>query len=173
MNMKQKLAEKLKLRTNPDYDHSLDPDVDQPAFWSPITATNDLVKLANAALDVAQAVNDAMARKTRVTIEHRQVRRQIEQLEKELIYADPLTPTEAKTVKLVEAAVYRRAEAAGRMDEYEALLTEQQGLEDIILECEAHIENGLMWNKVNQNVSENIKTALSFYKDEKRRAYQF
>lgn len=169
---KRRLADELRLRVNPHFDHSIDPDENEFAFWNPVSATNDLVKLANAALEIAQVVSDSMSEKVQVRVRRKELERQIDDIEKRLLVDDPPSPSETKTTKLVAAAIERRALASGQIDALSDLREMLQRLERRELELEAQVEAGLMWSKTNEKVSENIKTALAFYKDERKRAYQ-
>lgn len=173
MTTKRRLADDLRVPVNPLYDHDVDPEENPYQFWNPVSATNTLVVLANAALEVAQAVNDEMAARTATWRRKKEVEKEIERLEQRLIVKDPLTPTEAKTIKLVSAAVWRRAIDQGVEEALQALYDERDALDEQHHEHDERIEAGLMWNKTNEKVSDNIKTALSFYKDERKRAYQY
>lgn len=168
---KRRLADELRLRTNPHYDHDVDPAENEFQFWNPVSATNDLIKLANSALEIAQVVSDAMTEKVKVKVDRNLLERRIESIEKQLLVEEPPSPSETKTTKLVAAAIERRAAASGRGEELYALRQELAALEDRAVELEGTVDTGMMWSKTNEKVSENIKTALSFYKDERKRAY--
>lgn len=170
---KRKLAEELRLKVNPHFDHEVDPEENEFAYWNPVSATNDLIKLANAALEVTQAVTDALQEKTQVRLKRKQLEREIDTLEKQLLVFDPPSPSETKTTKLVAAAIERRALESDQAERLTALREQCFALERKELELEGHVDVGMMWAKTNEKVSDNIKTALAFYKDEKRRAYQF
>lgn len=170
---KRPLAEELKIRVNPQFDHDVDPDQNEFAYWNPVSATNDLIKLANASLDITQAITDAMRERTQLQVELRKVARQIEEAEHHVLVEDPLTPTEAKTLKTVAAALERRFVAQGYVDRVHELQQTKHALEDRIDKLDDRIAAGHAWNKTNERVSDNLKTALSFYKDERKRAYQF
>lgn len=167
------MADDLRLPTNPHYDHDVEPEQNEFAFWNPVSATNTLILLANAALEVAQAVNDEMSARTATWRRKKDIEKQIDAVEQQLIVKDPLTPTEAKTLKLVSAAIWRRAMDQGVTEQLQALYDERDRLEEEHHAHDERIEAGLMWNKTNEKVSDNVKSALSFYKDERRRAYQF
>jgi hypothetical protein len=169
---KRRLADELRLRTNPHYDHDVDPAENEFEFWNPVSATNDLIKLANSALEIAQVVSDAMTEKVKVKVQRKLLERQIDAIEKKLLVEDPPSPSETKTTKLVAAAIERRAAESGKGEELYTLRKELAELEDREAELEGTVDTGMMWAKANEKVSENIKTALSFYKDERKRAYQ-
>ena len=173
MTIKKRLADDLRVPVNPLYDHDVDPEENPYQFWNPVSATNTLVVLANAALEVAQAVNDEMSARTATWRRKKDIEKEIERCEQQLIVNDPLSPTEAKTIKLVAAAIWRRALDQDVHTMLEALHNERTLLEERQHEHDERIEAGLMWNKTNEKVSDNIKTALSFYKDERKRAYQY
>lgn len=170
---KRRLADELRLRTNPHYDHEVDPSENEFEFWNPVSATNDLIKLANSALEIAQVVSDAMSEKVKIKVQRKLLERQIDAIEKQLLVEEPPSPSETKTTKLVGAAIERRAAASGRGEELYELRQQLAELEDREVELEGTVDQGMMWAKANEKVSENIKTALSFYKDERKRAYQF
>jgi hypothetical protein len=168
---KRRLADELRLRTNPHYDHDVDPEENEFQFWNPVSATNDLIKLANSALEIAQVVSDAMTEKVQVKVQRKILERKIESLESQLLVEEPASPSETKTTKLVTAAIQRRAAASGRGEELYTLKQQLADLESREVELEGTVDTGMMWAKANEKVSENIKTALSFYKDERKRAY--
>lgn len=169
---KRRLSEELRIRTNPHYDHDVDPAENEFEFWNPVSATNDLIKLANSALEIAQVVSDAMAEKVKVKVQRKLLERQIDQVERRLLVEEPASPSETKTTKLVAAAIDRRAAESGVGEELYKLRQQLAALEDRELELEGTVDQGMLWTKANEKVSENIKTALSFYKDERKRAYQ-
>lgn len=173
MTTKRRLADDLRVPVNPLYDHDVDPEENPYQFWNPVSATNTLIVLANAALEVSQAVSDEMAARTQTWRRKKEVEKEIDRLEQQLIVNDPLTPTEAKTNKLVAAAVWRRAIDQGMQETLQDLYAERDRLEELHHEHDERIDAGLMWNKTNERVSDNVKTALSFYKDERKRSYQY
>lgn len=173
MTTKKALADQLRIPVNPQYNHDAPPEENEFALWNPVSATNSLIVLANAALDVAQAISDEMADRLQTWRTKKDVERRIDEMEQRLLVKDPLSPTEAKTLKLVSAAVWRRALAEGVSQELQALYDERQALEEALQEHDQRIEAGLMWNKTNEKVSDNVRSALSFFKDERKRAYQF
>lgn len=170
---KRRLVDELRVRVNPEYDHDVDPEENPYVYWNPVTATNDLVKLANAALEITQAITDAMQERTKLEVALRAVTRELERHEHNLLIDNPLTPTEAKTLKTVAAAIQSRAHMAGAFDHIEVLRSKQAELEDRIVVLKERIDAGHAWNKTNERVSDNLKTALAFYKDERKRAYQY
>lgn len=165
--------DELRIRVNPEFDHDIDPDQNEFAYWNPVSATNDLIKLANAALEITQAISDAIMEKTQLEIELKAVTRELEDLENHALVEDPLTPTEAKTLKTVAAALERRYAVQGYTEVVRELKTKRDALADRMVKAEGKISAGHVWNKTNERASDNIKTALSFYKDERKRAYQF
>jgi len=173
LEAKKAFVDELRIRVNPQFDHDIDPDQNEFAYWNPVSATNDLIKLANAALDVTQAITDGMRERTQLQTELRKVTRLIDQVEHHVLVEDPLTPTEAKTLKTVAAALERRFVSQGYADKVHELQTTRHELEDRIAKLTDRIDAGHAWNKTNERVSDNLKTALSFYKDERKRAYQF
>lgn len=170
---KRPLAEELRVRVNPEFDHEIEPEQNAFAYWNPVSATNDLIKLANAALEITQAITDAMRERTQLKVELRQVNRQLEDLENLVLVDDPLTPTEAKTLKTVAAALERRFQVQGYEEGARTLRDKRDTLTDRIMKLDDRIEAGHAWNKTNERVSDNLKTALAFYKDERKRAYQY
>lgn len=170
---KPTLSDQLRIRVNPEFDHDVDPDANDAAYWNPVSAVNDLIKLANAALEITQMVTDTMRERTKVQVELKNVERDIESLERHVVVEDPLTPTEAKSNKTIAAALQRRYEHQGYEDRVSELRTKRDNLEDQLYKLQSRIEAGHTWNKTNERVSDNLKVALSFYKDERRRAYQF
>jgi uncharacterized coiled-coil DUF342 family protein len=170
---KRPLADELRIRVNPEFDHEVEPDQNEFAYWNPVSATNDLIKLANAALEITQAITDAMRDRTQLKVELRQVNRELEELDNLVLVNDPLTPTEAKTLKTVSAALERRFQVQGYEDAAKALRAKRDALLDRIEKLDDRIDAGHAWNKTNERVSDNLKTALSFFKDERKRAYQY
>jgi hypothetical protein len=169
---KRRLVDELRVRVNPEYDHEVDPVENPYEYWNPVTATNDLVKLANATIEITQVIADAMRERTRAELSLRKVNRELEVLEHSLLVDHPLSPTEAKTLKTVAAAVQSRVYTAGIVAEFQTLRTLQAQQEDLLLTLQERIDVGHAWNKATERVSDNLKTALAFYKDERKRAYQ-
>lgn len=170
---KKTLYEELRIRVNPRFDHDIEPEENEFAYWNPVSATNDLIKLANSTLEITQAITDAMRERTQLHIELRQVSREIEEVENHVQVEDPLTPTEAKTLKTIAAALQRRVSMQGYDEHMKKLRDRKDSISDRIDKLDDRIEAGHAWNKTGERVSDNIKTALSFYKDERKRAYQF
>jgi uncharacterized coiled-coil DUF342 family protein len=170
---KKTLYEQLRLRVNPEFDHDIEPEDNQFAYWNPVSATNDLIKLANSTLEITQAITDAMRERTKLTIALREVSRELEDVENTVMVQEPLSPTEAKTLKTISAALERRFETQGYVDHVRKLKDKRDKLNDEIEKLDDRIEAGHAWNKTSERVSDNLKTALSFFKDERRRAYQF
>jgi hypothetical protein len=173
MSDSKKLSDDLRIRVNPEFDHEADPDANEFAFWNPVSATNDLIKLANAALEITQAVTDAMQERTRLKIDLRNAERDLEALERAVMVSEPLSPTEAKSNKTISGALQRRFESEGYAESVGELRAKRDRLEDRIEKLQDRIDAGHFWLKTNERVSDNVKTALAFYKDERRRAYQF
>lgn len=173
MSAKQSLAAELRIRVNPEYNHEVDPEENEFAFWNPVSATNDLIRHANAALDITQALSDALQERTKLKIQLKNVERDIEALERAVMVADPLTPTEAKSNKTISAALQRRYEHQGYEEAVGELRTQRDTLEDRLEKLQERIDAGHFWNKTLERISDNIKTALAFYKDERKRAYQY
>jgi hypothetical protein len=166
-------ANTLRIRVNPVYDHEADPESQEFAYWNPVSATNDLIKLANAALETTQVITDAMRKRTMLKIQLRAIEGELETLEHTVLVAEPLSPTEAKTLKTVAAALERRFESQGYQDAAHSLQHKRNAVLNEITKLDDRISAGHEWNKTNERVSDNIKTALSFFKDERKRAYQF
>lgn len=170
---KSSMADQLKVRVNPEFDHEIDPEQNEFAYWNPVSAVNDLVRLANAALDITQSITDDMQERMRLQQTLRELNRQLDTVENHVLVEDPLTPTEAKTLKTVSAALERRFVSQGYSEEVAKVKAERDKVADKIAKLDDRIDAGHVWNKTNERVSDNIKTALAFYKDERRRAYQY
>lgn len=170
MTKPRKLADELRIRVNPHYDHDVEPSENEIQYWNPVSATNDLIKLANAAIDVAQRISDTMREKTRVTLERRTAEHELEDLERRLLVGEPPTASEAKSTKLTNAAIDRRAKEQGELEKLTGLRTRLRALDAEVERAQSTIDTGYMWMKANERMSDNIKSALSFYKDERRRS---
>ena len=144
VHMKKSLADDLKVRVNPEYDHDIDPDANDFAYWNPVSATNDLIKLANSALQITQAITDAMQDRMRLNIELRNIERDLETLERAVMVADPLTPTEAKSNKTISGALQRRFEDQGYADSVSELRSKRDKLEDRIDKLQELIDAGVL-----------------------------
>ena len=167
--MRADYAEKLKIKVNPHYDHDIPPEENEFTYWNPVSANNDLMKLANAAIDITQQSTQAMRERTTARAKLRETRWKREQIERKLLAGEPLKPAEAKTLKTVGAAVLARAWAdpdkAAALSGYEE--TEEK-LEREVETLSGKIDEWQTWLKTVEQVSDNIKTALAFYKDERR-----
>lgn len=169
MAERRKLSQELRIRVNPTYDHDVAPEENEFQYWNPVSATNDLIKLANAALDTAQRISDSMRAKTELATEKRELENLLDSLERELLVKEPPSASEAKSLKLINAAIERRAKEQGKERELKELRNELQVLESDMEREQSVIDTGFMWLKANERMSDNIKSALSFYKDERRR----
>ena len=168
---KRRFAEELKVRTNPHYDHNVDPSENEVDFWNPVSATNDLIKVANATLELTAQISRDMTLRLRVKTRRKQVEHDLEQFERALLVAEPPSAAETKTNKLVAAAVERRAKSAGTLGKYHEMLQELTELSSDDMAIESRIDRAQLWLKTAERLSDNIKTALSFYKDERRNEY--
>lgn len=165
---KKSLRERMEIKVNPHYDLDLPPEDQDFSYWNPVSATNDLLKLSNIAIELTQSASAAIRERLEVRVTRKQKIREIETIEKQLLVEEPPSPSEVKTSKLVEAAIDRRALAAGRAEPLDALRREVGSLEDRERMLDDKVDSLMLWIKINEKVCDNIKTALSFYKDERR-----
>jgi Mg2+ and Co2+ transporter CorA len=170
MSAPRRLADELRIRVNPEYDHAVEPEDNPIQYWNPVSATNDLIKLANAALDVAQNISDAMRSKVTNMATKRDLEAELDALERELLVKEPPTTAEAKSLKLTQAAIERRAKEHGSLERLQELRKKLLELDRTIEKQQTAIDVGYMWLKANERMSDNIKSALAFYKDERRRS---
>jgi hypothetical protein len=164
-------ADELRIRTNPHYDHAREPEENPVDYWNPVSATNDLIKVANATLEITSHVSKDMKDLMTVRTRRKQLERDIEAFERDLLVKEPPATGETKSTKLVAAAIERRATAAGTLPQYLAMLTELAQLAQDEVRLDSRIERGHLWLKTAERLSDNIKTALSFYKDERKHDY--
>jgi hypothetical protein len=170
MSEPRRFSNELRIRVNPAYDHEVEPEENPIQYWNPVSATNDLIKLANAALETAQRISDSMREKTSLTLQKRDLEASLDSFERELLVGEPPTASEAKSLKLINAAVARRANEKGQGDKLKSMQTQLSNVEREIERQQGIIDTGFMWLKANERMSDNLKSALSFYKDERRRS---
>lgn len=166
---KPKLAQTLKILTNPDYNHD-DPEANDVGFWNPVAASNDLIKISNAVLEVVEAVGEATKRRVDAQRFLREAKQAQEAVEHDMLNLKPMSTNEAKTSKTIEAVILKRLQETNRLEEWEKH-KETISQQTAIIERETSvIETGHMWLKVADRMSQNIQSALAFYREEVRRA---
>jgi hypothetical protein len=174
-------AAEFRVKTNPDYDHDAvefdhdNTDQNEFRFWNPVSAVNDLIKLANGALELAAAMSEAVQARAAAKLAKAQAEADLAAFEHRLIAADELTPTEAKSNKTIEAALALRAQNGGAATQlvYRTLKDAVTKEQEVIDRMTARADALDMWFKANERASNNLTNALSFYKDERKRAYKY
>lgn len=168
---KRSFADELKIRVNPHYDHTVDPENNEFSYWNPVSANNDLVKMANATLEITSQISQDMAVLLKVRVAKKEAEHLLEVFERDLLVKEPPSASETKTNKLVAAAVQRRAVAAGLVETYTNLVDTIHQSDQAEMKLNNRIDRAHLWLKTAERVSDNIKTALSFYKDERKHDY--
>lgn len=169
MAEKVPIATRLRVRVNPEYDHEVDPEENEVAYVNPVALNNDLVRLGNEMPVLAEARVNALRSISKLRLSKRKVERQLEDLEEELLRDDPLSSTEAKSLKTISAAVALRVKKVGNTTHPE-LRKQIRVFEDQIDEQESIAKSAQLYWETAEKICENIKTHLSYVKDEKRRS---
>jgi hypothetical protein len=160
------LPERIKIPVNPTYDLEVDPSENEFAYVNPVSLTNQLIVLANEGITLAEIRTGAERKIAELKLERRKVERAIEDLEERLLRDEPLSPSEAKSLKTIGAAVARRVLQAGEQETFETLRGKLRALDDQIEQQQQLANRSRIYTDTVEQVSENIKTALSYIKRE-------
>lgn len=168
----------LKIRVNPEYDpedtgYPKDVD-DRPhdanefMLVNHVQLANKVIILANAHTEVTSAMSEAIEEKKHAKKRLSEVEAKVEDRESRLIADEPLAPSEAKSLKTIEAAVRSRAHRKGYdqiLDEWREQIRQLKSTAD---ECEADIRQGEVWAKAAITALDASKTYLAWFKDERK-----
>lgn len=171
--MSKPLPDRMRIVTNPHFDLEIDPSENEFAYVNPVALNNDLIKLANEMITLAEAKVEAIKAIQKLKLERKKLERALDDLEQQLLRDDPLSPSEAKSLKTIAAAAARRAKESGHLATIDELRAKIRAVEDQIDKHDAIIRTSDIYWDTAERVSENIKTHLSFVKDEKKRAYAY
>lgn len=166
------LAPQMRILTNPQFDDSVDPQENEFAYVNPVRLNNDLIKLANHMLTLAEAKVEAVKAVKKARFQKRKLQREQDDLERQLLRDQPLAPSEAKSLKTIAAATMRRVQAEGFDQAWAAREAEIRACEDVIDHQDTIIETSTIYWDTADKMTESIKTHLSYVKDEARRAQQ-
>ena len=158
----------LMIPTNPEYDWEVDPNT-QFDFVNPVVLNNKLMQHANAAITVTQAIVTANRKLNDLESKRVLLETELEDLEQKVLAKQPPTPAEAKTLKQLGAYIIRMMEQADDPSDYARYLQVKDELSGMAKEMAEHrmsVDNGRQVFQMLKMLSEEIKTHLSFVKNE-------
>lgn len=168
---KETPADRMRVRTNPAFDQDLDPQEQEWAYVNPVALNNDLVKIGNEMLTLASAMVQAINDNKKLRLEKKKLQRLQDDFETGLLASDPLNPSEGKNLKSTAAAIARRV----KQGQHSALVEERtkkiREYEDGIERNEDIIKTAKIYWDTAEKLSENLKTHLSWVKDERKRGF--
>lgn len=159
----------LTLPVNPAYDFSLDPE-DQLPYANPVALNNSLVYLANSMASIAERLSSAMARVAELKGLIQVETQHMDQLSRALLVAEPLSASESKSLKTIEAAVQSRAKANGVGDTLDELRERVVQLEVQLHDAETKVARYRLYWETADRLSRNVTNHLSYVKDERRQS---
>lgn len=164
-------ADIMRIRTNPHFQLDEDPNEQEWAYVNPVQLSNDLIVIANEMLVLAEESSKAIKDNQKARLEKKKLERLLEDLETDYLAKDPLTPSEAKSLKTIAAAIERRiVQGAAHLTQYRVWKSSARDLEDRMDRNEAIIRAAKLYWETAEKVSSNITVKLSWEKDERRRA---
>lgn len=161
---------RLRIRVNPAFDLERDPSAQDAVYVDPDALNNDLITIANEMVRLAEIEVAAMQENKQLRLRKRKLERILTEFETRLMAEDPLSPTEAKSLKLTAAAVLRRVADGGYTAWVEQRRTRLAQLENRIAENAETIQMAKLYWETAERLSDNIKTHLAYVKEERRRA---
>lgn len=159
----------MRIRTNPAFVDDVDPTEQEWAYVNPVALNNDLITIANEMLTLAEASVGAINANKTFRLERKKLQRAQDDFETSLLAIDPLNPAEGKNLKTTAAAIERRIKQGQYSAEVDARVKRIRELEDAIDRNDDIIKTAKFYWDTADKVSDNIKTHLSFVKDERRR----
>lgn len=162
-------ADRMRIRTNPHYQLDVDPTEQEWAYVNPVQLNNDLITIGNELLTLAELSALAIKDNRRLRLGKRKLEREQEDFETRLIAEDPLSPSEAKSLKTIAAAIQRRVQQQQLTQEVSDRITKIRTLEDEIERNDTIIKTAKLYYDAGDKVCDNITVHLSYVKDERRR----
>lgn len=158
------VADRLRVKVNPEYDHDEPPESQEFAYVNPVALNNDLIKIANEMLALADASVAAQKKVVKAKLEKRKLERELEGIEEDLLRDDALSPSEAKSLKTIQAAVARRAKENDKLAKIAQLRVSIAQLEDVIETQHATVSIAKLYWDTADRLGDNIKIHLSYVK---------
>jgi hypothetical protein len=163
------VSNKLLIPTNPDYD--VDGAEPTAELANPVTVNNQQVLFANEAIRVTQDHVALNRDRTRLKLELKATRRAKDAIVRDLLRRfPPGSANDTKTLKLLDAYVWRKAEEFNEAERLRLLEEEEQHLEDEIERLEDEGHNKALAMAALKLASQNAMTFLSYVKDEAKRS---
>lgn len=167
--MPEKFGDELRLDFNEQYQWDCDP-YGQPEAFNPVHTNNKLLVIANAMITVTQRVTKNQKQLRKLRTERRSLADAVETVEREILVTAPPKAAQVRTLKMQAAYIDTQAielKLDGKLKQARDRLL---ALDDQIEDVETEIKNDRMWFETMKLEGEHIKTFLSYYKDEARRA---
>lgn len=159
------MLEDLVIPVNPDYTFAEDPD-GQEEYANPVTVSNQVVALSNAASKVAAIIVNC----NKQLVEARQVlavaEDAMEDFEQELLGRFQASTADRKSNKLLEAYIRRVAFEQGHAEEHRALRDKHRDAAHAVARLEVKVDSSRQVWQVLKLKGELAQTYLSFKKHE-------
>lgn len=168
---KETPADRMKIRTNPAFDKNVDPQEQEWAYVNPVALNNDLITIGNEMISLAEIMVGCIKENQQLRLDKKKLQRKQDDFETKLIAEDELSPSEGKNLKTTAAAIAKRVKQRQFGTEVSDRLEKIRQLEDQIDKNEEIIKSAKLYWDTAERVSENIKTHLSWKKDEKKRGF--
>ncbi len=169
--MKPSLAQQLQVLVNPSFDHAVEPEDQETSYVSPVRLANELVRISNVMVDVSKGIAILTERRNTLKSQKRILEDARASLERDLLRDVALTPSEAKSLKTIEAAVASRALIAGVEDQFATWDEAISGLSGELDEVQAKLDVYRTYLEVGERVTDNLRSVLSFQKQEWKAAH--
>lgn len=165
------LLENLQIPVNPNYDWNKDPS-EQANYFNPVTLCNREVAYANKIIEIASKLAAANKQLAVARLRARTVRREITRIEAGLLGGQEPPKEYTKNLVLQAAYVQQLVRGSEYADNHRLLSDELITLEDSIEEQDAKINSGYKALDALKLASQNLQTALSFYKAEMKTTFR-
>lgn len=154
----------LPIPTNPNYDWS--EGQNQANFFNPVTLCNKEIQYANDIITITGQLieynREIGAKKFRL----RQLEDQREDMETAALADQPPSQAESKNLKLLSAYILNAILTSSNAEEYQRVCAEQAEIEQDLIPLEIKKSSAESALDALKLVSQNIQTALSYYKAE-------
>lgn len=168
---KETPADRMRIRTNPAFDKDVDPQDQEWAYVNPVALNNDLITIGNEMITLAEAMVGCIKENQRYRLDKKKLQRAQDSLEVRLLSEDQLNPSEGKNLKTTAAAIAKRVKEKQFSKEVADRMSKIEQLEDAIERNEEIIKTAKIYWDSAERLSDNIKTHLSWKKDEKKRGF--
>jgi hypothetical protein len=168
---KESPADRMRIRTNPAFDKTVEPQEQEWAYVNPVALNNDLITIGNEMISLAEVMVACIKENQRYRLDKKKLQREQDSLETRLLSEDQLNPSEGKNLKTTAAAIAKRIKDHQFTTIVSNRMANIEHLEDLIEKNEEIIKTAKIYWDSAERLSDNIKTHLSWKKDEKKRGF--